>query len=162
VEVVALSAAEVDARGERGLNSLEAQTFGKLIGSVRPGRAYVDAADVDAGRFRDAVGAVAGAGIELVSEHKADAKYPLVSAASIVAKVRRDAEVRAIAAGLEERLGPGPLSRVGSGYPGDRRTRDCILTWIKERGIPPPHTRLSWDTVRRLTAEAKVRQLSEW
>lgn len=50
----------------------------------------------------------------LVLEHRADENYPLVSAASIVAKVCRDAHIQC----LQRKYGD-----FGSGYPSDPKTR---------------------------------------
>jgi ribonuclease HII len=51
---------------------------------------------------------------KIVCEHKADFNYPVVSAASILAKVTRDAEIEA----LKEKIG----INFGSGYPSDPNT----------------------------------------
>ena len=52
--------------------------------------------------------------MELVAEHKADQRHHVVSAASILAKVRRDASMRE----LEEAM----HCKIGSGYPHDQDT----------------------------------------
>ncbi len=51
--------------------------------------------------------------IEMIVEHKADEEYLPVSAASIIAKVRRDRRIEE----LKEKHG-----ETGSGYPADERT----------------------------------------
>ena len=53
--------------------------------------------------------------VELVCEHKADENYPVVSAASILAKVRRDQEIQKI----KKRINIS----IGSGYPSDPLTK---------------------------------------
>jgi len=55
--------------------------------------------------------------IRIRAEHKADFHYPSVSAASIIAKVTRDAEIEK----LKEKYGD-----FGSGYPSDKRTIDFL------------------------------------
>jgi ribonuclease HII len=65
-----------------------------VLEELRPGHALLDAADVNAVRFGENVGKNYGRVIEITSEHKADEKYPVVSAASILAKVERDALVK--------------------------------------------------------------------
>ena len=147
-------------RGEDSLNNIEAGEFARIIRELRPARAFVDAADVDAGRFGRKVKELAGGRTEIVSEHEADSKHPVVSAASIIAKVRRDAEVATIAEDLAE-LEP-TFPPLGSGYPSDQVTITFIRTWIRERGMVPPHARKTWKTVKRLLAEAETRKLSEW
>ncbi|ORY78027.1 ribonuclease [Leucosporidium creatinivorum] len=79
---------------------------------------------------------------------KADAIYPIVSAASIVAKVTRD---RLLAAWnfLEKDVGKGDESRVfGSGYPSDPKT----VAWLENNLEPvfgfPNVARFSWQPVK--------------
>jgi len=78
----------------------------------------------------------------IIVEPKADARYTPVAAASIVAKVARDAEIERYRSlyGLR-----------GSGYPTDPETLD----WIREvyqanPGEPPPIVRRTWGTLKRL------------
>lgn len=74
---------------------------------------------------------------ELVLAHKADETYPLVSAASIVAKVARDSLIRALQAEYGD---------FGSGYPADPKTR-AYLRWVKKL---PEVVRKRWKTVERV------------
>jgi ribonuclease HII len=103
-------------------------------------RAVVDAGDVDEARFgrrvREAV-ADAGIAVEVDSRHGADESDPVVGAASIVAKVERDAAV----ADLAERYG-----EVGSGYPSDPTTRDFLRAYVADTGDLPGCARRSWQT----------------
>ena len=78
------------------LNRLEAQTMAKVIEALRPDRVYVDAADVLEDRFKHHILECMPHRVKIVSEHKADRRYPIVSAASIMAKVRRDAAISAL------------------------------------------------------------------
>ena len=77
-------------------------------------------------------------GIKFTVCPKADALYPIVSAASIVAKVTRDRALEAMTEGAD----------VGSGYPGDPKTK----AWLEENiKLQPlfgfqPHVRFSWST----------------
>ena len=74
------------------------------------------------------------------SEHKADLNYPVVSAASIIAKVERDNEIKKLA----EKYGA-----IGSGYPGDEVTVKFLKNWMEENNSLPDFARNSWDTSRR-------------
>lgn len=118
------------------LNELEAVRFARLFDKVNedPNVLYLDSPDVIAHKFGMRVNIystkttnVAGVKSEkekgkhytkIVAEHKADARYPVVSAASIIAKVSRDRAIKE----LGESLG---LS-IGSGYPSDQKTIDVI------------------------------------
>jgi len=77
--------------------------------------------------------------VNLVIESKADLKYTVVSAASIVAKYLRDTHIRV----LHEIYG-----NFGSGYPSDPKTKAWLLK-LKAREIPPI-VRKSWSTFRKL------------
>ena len=92
--------------------------------------------------------------VEIVSQHNADELFPVVSAASILAKVCRDREMR----GIERTFGVP----IGSGYASDPDTISFLERWIRETGALPPHTRASWDTARRLLAESRIRKLDEF
>ncbi len=141
-------------RAEMSLNELEASLFASVISELRPDTAYVDAVDVDPLDFKRAIEREVSIPVEIVAEHDADERYPVVSAASILAKVRRDREMRDIEKALGE--------RIGSGYPSDPVTLAFLEKWIREKGSLPPHTRASWDTARRLLGESRTRKLDEF
>ncbi len=154
-EVTIVPAKDIDVmRAEMSLNDFEAKLFAAIVQKLHPETAYVDAVDVDEIEFKRTIQKDLPFEVEIVSQHEADDLFPVVSAASIVAKVRRDAEMRAI----EQQIGQ-PL---GSGYPSDPVTIAFLEKWIKEKGSPPPHTRLTWDTTRRLLAESKNRKLDDF
>lgn len=140
---VALPPRRVDrsvARGE--LNLLEATAFAGLVRALGATTAFVDACDADAPRFGRTVAAIAGTGARVVARHKADRDLPIVGAASIVAKVRRD---RAIAR-LGRRLG----AEIGSGYPSDERTIAFVRRTVLRRDRTPDWLRASWATTKRV------------
>ncbi len=154
--VVEVPAEDIDAlRCNYSLNVIEARVFATavltLLGDLGEGvkaTVYMDAADVSESTFeRHFMGAVHGdpraAGIvHVVCRHEADDCFPVVSAASIVAKSRREAAMGSI----REELG----EEVGSGYSSDRRTMEFLEKWISEKGNLPPHTRASWRPAQRL------------
>jgi len=80
----------------------------------------------------------------LISEHKADRKYPIVSAASIMAKVRRDAAISA----LWEEYG-----NFGSGYVTDPSTIRFLKEWRRTHNYYPPIVRKSWKTLREIESD---------
>lgn len=137
-----------------GLNELELETFARLVRELGPDVAYVDACDPNAERFGRRLSTLVGEGTRIVSRHKADRDIPVVSAASVVAKVRRDAALAALRHDATETL--------GSGYPSDPETRDCVERHARDGGRVPPWMRRSWETVQRVKRAHPARTLDRY
>lgn len=151
---IALSTSEIDQVVETGrklrkLNHLEARTMAEVITVLRPEVAYVDASDVLAERYKQHILENLPFETQIISEHKADAKYPIVSAASIIAKVERDKAIRK----LKERHGD-----LGSGYITDPKTVTFLQEWIKKFRTYPDFVRKSWKPAKRIKNEMKTEQ----
>jgi len=123
------------------LNYLEAISMAKVIESLDAEIVYVDASDVNPERFKKDILETLKRKVEIISIHHADRIYPIVSAASIIAKVTRDREL----SDLSQKFG-----NIGSGYPADDRTIKFLEQWVKKYGDMPPFARRSWKTVKRL------------
>jgi len=79
--------------------------------------------------------------IVIQAEHKADVNYPIVAAASIIAKEIREREI----AKLREKVGD-----FGSGYQSDPKTIEFIQKhWKTHHQI----FRKSWSTYKKIKAE---------
>ncbi|CAL7942437.1 unnamed protein product [Xylocopa violacea] len=93
--------------------------------------------------------------IKITVAKKADSTYPIVSAASICAKVSRDHAIRAW-----QFLEGSMTSNYGSGYPNDPETKK----WLSENVDPvfgfPRIVRFSWSTAERIL-ESKALSV-EW
>jgi ribonuclease HII len=149
-----LSTSEIDKVVETGrklrrLNHLEAKTMAQVIAVLKPDVAYVDASDVLAERFKQQILENLPFRVQVVSEHKADAKYPIVSAASIIAKVERDKAIQE----LKEKHGD-----FGSGYITDPKTVSFLEDWIKKFGTYPEFVRKSWKPAKRIKKNMKTKQ----
>lgn len=154
VATVRLDAADIDViRLDMTLNVAVARAHAQAINKLSPSCAYVDACDVNCLRYAEMVKGYLTHSCEIVSEHHADDKFPVVSAASIVAKVTRD---RAIAT-LSKKYGD-----IGSGYPSDPVTIRFLNTWIDEHKTPPPIARKSWKTVSAILARKQQRSLLDF
>ncbi|MDD1659968.1 MAG: ribonuclease HII, partial [Methanomicrobiales archaeon] len=154
VAVIAYSPGEIDATREAmSLNDFMAMAHAEVISRLLPERAYVDACDVDASRYGGSVSAHLRSPCRIVSEHHADHQYAIVGAASIVAKVTRDAAIAALASEHGE---------IGSGYPSDPYTVAHLEKYLRDHGHPPPYARRSWTTVRELEDRIRQRTLSEY
>jgi len=132
------------------LNRLEAQTMAKVIEMLKPDIAYVDASDVLEERFKQHILECLPSKVEIVSEHKADKKYPIVSAASIIAKVERDKEV----AELKNAHGD-----FGCGYPTDPKTISFLRRCLEKFGEYPDFVRKSWKPAKKAKSENDSRQI---
>lgn len=154
ISIAKLSPREIDVVVESGrklhkLNRLEAQTMARVIEALRPDVAYVDASDVLEERYKQHISECLPFKVEIVSEHKADRNYPIVSAASIIAKVERDSEI----AKLTESLGD-----FGSGYPSDPRTMSFLHDCLDKFGEYPDFVRRSWKPAKKVVDEKNSRQ----
>src|SRR3989304_3497023 len=116
--VVKLAPKEIDSVVESNrklhkLNRLEAHTMAQIINALKPDEVYVDAADVLEDRFKHHIQEDLVIKTKIISRHKADKIYPVVSAASIMAKVERDMEIAAL---------KSTYGDFGSGYLTDPKT----------------------------------------
>jgi ribonuclease HII len=144
IATVIIPAEEIDAlRKEISMNMCVARAHAAVIRRLNPETAYVDACDVNPERYAQMVRDHLDIGCEIISEHHADTTFKVVSAASIVAKVVRDREVRLLAKTYGE---------LGSGYPSDPTTIAFLSSYIKKYRRPPACARKSWKTTSNLIA----------
>lgn len=151
--VVVATAADIDERRKvKSLNDVELDMFAEAVNTNPCETAYADCPDVNDARFASRLESMCG-GTAIIAKHKADDLYPVVSAASIVAKVTRDRMIE----DLHRELGD-----FGSGYPSDHYTMDFIAGWMRDNGCPPPHARRSWEPVKQMMSARSVRRLDDW
>ncbi len=131
------------------LNWLEAQTMVNVIQTLKPDKAYVDASDVLEGRFKQDILDCLTFTIPIISEHKADRTYPIVSAASIIAKTERDKEIAQLATVHGD---------FGSGYPSDPRTIQFLERIVAKMNEYPDFVRKSWKPAQKVKNEKGQRQ----
>ena len=148
------SASEIDRMmAVKSLNVIELEMFAKAVSKRPVSSIYADCPDVNESRFSTELSSLVE-GEDVIGKHKADDTYPVVSAASIVAKVTRDRMIEEIA----DRFG----ADIGSGYPSDRKTMDFIEDWIRKNGSPPPDVRRSWEPVKKLLMVSKNTRITDW
>jgi ribonuclease HII len=154
VEVLEISATEIDTERQkkRSLNVLEAEWMAQVLSRLKWDIAYVDASDVNAERYGRMIATQLKTPSKIISEHKADSAYPVVAAASIVAKVRRDHRIRE----FHQRYGD-----FGSGYPNDPKTRRFLAGWIRTHNTYPDIVRQTWETARGIKASKRQRTLKD-
>ncbi|MFB6162053.1 MAG: ribonuclease HII [Halococcoides sp.] len=135
--VVEVPVAAID--GDRDMNTLTVEAHADaLTGVVSAGDSVLhDAADTNAVRFERRIADRLDTDCEVRARHGADAEAPLVAAASILAKVRREAHVDR----LHEEYGD-----CGSGYPSDPTTRAFLESFVEANEELPDCARASWQT----------------
>ena len=154
VATVTISAQEIDTiRTGMTMNACVARAHAQVIAQLSPTRAFVDACDVNCFRYAEMVKAHLPSPCEIVSEHHADEKFMVVSAASIVAKVVRDREIEK----LSKKFG-----EIGSGYPSDPVTIRWLTGYIGDHPSPPLIARRSWKTVGALMAKKSQSSLLDF
>ena len=124
--------------GELNLNWLEAHKQAEIINAVKPDKAIIDCPSVNCKAFEAYLRKlIKNNKITLIVEHKADEKYPVCSAASILAKVEREKQL----GDIKRKYGD-----TGSGYPADPKTKEFVKkNWNKF----PEIFRKSWSTYKR-------------
>jgi ribonuclease HII len=156
-DAVAVAEITVDLIDDRDtdMNTLTVKSHAESLGEVAtdglPGT--VDAGDTDAGRFGRRVADRIDTTLDLTAEHGADDSDPLVGAASIVAKVARDAHT--------ERL-TDQYGDIGSGYPSDPTTRTFLSEYVNEHGELPACARSSWSTSQDVLEAAEQSTLDRF
>lgn len=143
-KIVKVEAQEIDSRANVGLNlnQLEALKCSEIINTLKPDIVYVDSpVSPHASKFGDLIRAnLKDKGVKIVAEHKADTKYLVVGAASILAKVTRDEEIEKI----KKEVG----FNFGSGYPSDERTMKFLEEHWENKLAK--YIRKSWGTIKEL------------
>ena len=141
-DIVVISAREIDEMRADGinLNEIEKNAMEEIILRLKPEKAYVDAVDVKAERFQENL--CKDTGYNIIAEHKADDKYIEVSAASIIAKAERDAQIEEI---NKQYIKSGGI---GSGYPSDPKTKKFLTNYTYDE--MPDFVRRSWNTVAKM------------
>ena len=131
------------------MNVITVTGFSRVLENLHPDKVYLDAADVNADRFGRQVQDMyskkypeTAKQLTVVSQHKADDTYPVVAAASILAKVQRDE----IVSEMRKEIGVD----FGSGYPSDPKTKQFLADWAKEHGSLPDIVRHSWKTAENV------------
>ncbi|MCS7144542.1 MAG: ribonuclease HII [Archaeoglobaceae archaeon] len=137
VEVIKIPAEKLDEMMEsKTINEVLKESYAEIIKKLKPEVAFVDSPDVKPERLASQLKEMTG--IEIVAEHKADDKYPLVSSASIIAKVEREKEIEM----LKQSCGD-----FGSGYASDPRT----IAYLKNLKEIPFFVRKKWRTIEKLS-----------
>lgn len=139
------------------LNVIELRTFASIIEELEPDKAFIDLPEPDGERFANKIRNELPEDfkdVEMVAEHGADDEYPIVSAASILAKSAREAHT----AELKEKYGVD----FRTGYSHDEDTIAFLKAYLDEYGELPEETRMSWATAERIVEESEQAGLEDF
>ena len=149
-KLVKITAEELNSLMKKlSLNEIEAMKIAEGMKGEEVSEFFVDSPDTVTARFEKRIRNYNSLIPKIVSEHKADSKFPIVSAASIAAKVERDGEIEKIKREVDFDF--------GSGYTSDERT----IGFVKKNLANPilkKHLRTKWATLDNL----KQRKLGEF
>ena len=153
--IVIIDANEIDElrNNATNLNRIEINAIIKMLGALTKWKkAFVDACDRNADRMQ----LILRNNVQknIVAEHFADVNYPIVSAASVIAKVIRDQEIEK----AHEKFGVD----FGSGYSHDAKTNQFLMDYYSKHGELPVIARKSWETSKRVIRIHEQSNLDEF
>ncbi len=132
------------------LNWLEARKTADIINELNPDKAFIDCPSPNKIAYTNYIKRFLTVNTELILDHKAESKYPVVAAASILAKVTRDNEIKE----LEKKYGI-----IGPGY----QSNPITQKFIKENFDKHPEIfRKSWSTWKNQDNTKKQKKLDEF
>ena len=153
-EVIVVPPQEIDEAlfsQESNLNKLEAVKSAMLINKFNPDIAILDCPSPNVDQYTEYLKTfLKNKKVKLIVEHKADYKYSVVGAASILAKVTRDESIEK----LKKKYG-----EIGSGYLTDEITQK----FIKENfELYPEIFRKSWKTFNNLKKSKEQKKIGSF
>ena len=153
--VIIMQPAEIDKAVKGGdglnLNRLEAHKQAEILNEFGPAQAIIDCPSNNINSYRIYLKKLLkNKNIDLILEHKAE-RYPLVAAASIIAKVTGDREIEA----TKKELGID----FGSGYMSDPKTADFLKNNFEKY---PEIFRKSWFPYQELVNKKFQKNLSDF
>ncbi|MBI2543399.1 MAG: ribonuclease HII [Candidatus Aenigmarchaeota archaeon] len=159
VVVLKVGACKIDSYRKMGVNldKIEAMKMAEIIDFTNSSLVYIDSLTHNPSRFKSVVSSFVknNKNVELVVDNYMDESVIAVSAASIVAKVHRDREIKEI----EEKVG----RPIGVGYSHDAVTIQFVEQVIKEsKGELPDYIRKSWVTTELLQEKAWQKKVMEF
>jgi len=148
VIVIKIGPCKIDSHRKGGinLNQIEAMKMADITNFLRPNKIYIDSPDRNLEKFTAFISKMVKdePKPEIILEHKADLRYPVVAAASIIAKVERDKEIDE----LKKKHG-----NIGSGYPSDEVTVNWLKNHMEDNKEFPDIVRRTWMTAELMEKE---------
>ncbi len=158
IVILRVQPCRIDDMRAKGINldKIEAMKMAEIIELCSGSKIYVDSLEHNSSKFKQIIlSFLKNKDYDLVVENYLDESIPVVSAASIIAKVNRDEAIKEIEKEVKQ--------PIGVGYPHDAVTIEFIKKMIKERGKDlPPYIRRSWVTTQVLQEESWQRKLKDF
>lgn len=134
---------------ELNLNRLEAVKTAMILNKLKPDKAIIDCPSTNIRAYLNYLRIyLHNKNLDIKAEHNAE-RYPVVAAASVLAKVTGDNELKKLQSKIKEDM--------GSGYPSDPVTQEFLK---KYHGKYPALFRKSWETYKKVK-EPKQKTLLE-
>lgn len=155
-EIITVSPQEIDQRYNIGtnMNKLEAAKFAELINKIKPDIAVIDCPSANTKGFADYMSQFLTHKCRLVCENYADKNHIEVSAASVIAKVTRDAGIKEIEKGIG--------MPIGAGYPSDPVTIKFIEKILKNKEFVNKYVRKTWFTFQNIKGNKEQKKIGEF
>jgi ribonuclease HII len=157
IVVLRVQPCKIDSYRKQGINldRIEAMKMAEIIGMIEADRTIIDSLTHNPKRFENTICSyLENKDVELQVENYADETYPIVSAASIIAKVERDKTI--------EEIKRKENFDFGVGYSHDERTIQFVEKLIRSRKPLPPFVRQSWVTTQILQENSWQRKLKDF
>ena len=152
--IISTQPKEIDAAllsDDLNLNWLEAYKQAEIINKLKPDKAIIDCPSINCKAYEAYLKKLLkNPKIILVVEHKADINYPICSAASILAKVKREQEMDII---------KKTYGDTGPGYPANKTTQEFLKNnWNKY----PEIFRQTWSTYKKYSNNKDQKNLQDY
>jgi ribonuclease HII len=158
--VLQVSACTIDSMRRSGinLNQIEAMKMADAINMLLPEKVIIDLPGYNSKKFKDFLLSKLdeeAKKAEFILENYADKNYPVVSAASIIAKVERDKRINQLKKEFNYDFGVG--------YSHDERTIAFLEKLARENnGKMPKNIRTSWETVQEIIKKHQQKGLASF
>ncbi|MGC8993187.1 MAG: ribonuclease HII [Candidatus Aenigmatarchaeota archaeon] len=160
IVVIKVPACKISSFKMKGINldRIEAMKIADIISMIDAKKVYVDSIEQNSEKFEEMIKEYLPNSdkYKLIVKNYLDESIPVVSAASIIAKVERDKEIEEIKKKVNEDFGVG--------YSHDEKTRKFIEKILMNEEKPPDYLRIHWETVediaRKLLEENK--KVKKW
>lgn len=135
------------------LDKIEAMKIAQIVDMLSANKIYIDSLTSNPRKFEKVIREFTNSQKKLIVRNYLDESKPVVSAASIIAKVERDREIDKI----KKKVGVD----FGVGYSHDKNTISFLKSLLKEKKLPS-FIRKTWITVENLKEEISQRKIRDF